>query len=119
MASPCSYHLKGYCKFGAKCRNSHSAAAIRPSHSAQTNVLCLFREPLPAGKVEIEFPNIECVAEAHVLENDRRIVEIKVDTPKQGMWQGVWQTFTQTAKKAFRGKSDHSIGMAVLLIPAG
>jgi hypothetical protein len=87
--------------------------------AAQNTVLCLFREPLPAGKVEIEFPNIECVAEAHVSEDDRRIVEIKVDNPKQGVSQGVWQTITQTAKKAFRGKSDDSIGMAVLLIPAG
>ena len=106
MASPCSFHLKGKCKFGAKCRDSHSA---------QNTVLCLFREPLPAGKVEIEFPNIEFVAEAHVSEDDRRIVEIKVDPPKQGMLQGAWET----AKKAFRGKSDDSIGTAVLLIPAG
>ena len=87
--------------------------------AAQNTVLCLFREPLPDGKVEVEFPNIECVAEAHVSEDDRRIVEIKVDNPKQGVSQGVWQTIRQTAKKAFRGKSDDSIGMAVLLIPAG
>jgi hypothetical protein len=109
MASPCSFHLKGNCKFGAKCRYSHSA---------QNTVLCLFREPLPAGKVEIEFPNIECMAEAHVSEDDRRILELriaKIDPPKQGVLQGVWQT----AKKAFRGKSDDPIGMAVLLIPAG
>ena len=108
MASPCSFHLKGNCKFGAKCRYSHSA---------QNTVLCLFREPLPAGKVEIEFSNIECVAEAHVSEDDRRILELKIakiDPPKQGMFQGIYQKV-----KNVMGTSGDSIGTAVLLIPAG
>ena len=38
MASLCSFHLKGNCKHGARCRNSHSGAggalALRPSHGA-------------------------------------------------------------------------------------
>ncbi len=102
MASPCSFHLKGNCKFGAKCRYSHSA---------QNNVLCLFREPLLAGKVEIEFPNIECVAEANVSEDDRRIVEIKINPPKQGRIANFFTWMT--------GKPDDSIGTAVLLVPAG
>ena len=85
--------------------------------AAQKAVLCLFREPLPAGKVEIETLNIECEAEARVWDHDCRIVEINVCPPKQSSFQKGWQVFTGAVKGAF-WKSDDPTGVAELVIPA-
>ena len=85
--------------------------------AAQTTVLCLFREPLPAGKVEIAILNIECVAEAHVWDSDRRIVEININPPKQSSFQKGWQ-FIKGAVNGALWKSDDPTGVAELVIPA-
>ena len=89
--------------------------------AAQTTVLCLFREPLPAGKVEIAILNIECVAEAHVWDSDRRIVEININPPQQSAFQQGWQHFKGAVKVAVNGalwKSEDPTGVAELVIPA-
>ena len=85
--------------------------------AAQNTVLCLFREPLPAGKVEIAILNIECVAEAHVWDSDRRIVEININPPKQSSLQKGWQ-FIKVAVNGELGKSEDPTGVAELGIPA-
>jgi hypothetical protein len=85
--------------------------------AAQKTVLCLFREPLPAGKVEIATLNIECVADAHVWDHDCRIVEININPPKQSSLQQGWQ-FIKGAVKGALWKSDDPTGVAELVIPA-
>jgi len=89
--------------------------------AAAKTVLCLFREPLPAGKVEIAILNTEGVAEAHVWDHDRRIVEINVNPPKQSSLQQGWQNFKGAVKVAVNGalgKSEDPTGVAELGIPA-
>jgi hypothetical protein len=85
--------------------------------AAQNTVLCLFREPLPAGKVEIAILNIECLAEAHVWDSDRRIAEININPPKQSSLQKGWQFFKVAVNGAL-GKSEDPTGVAELGIPA-
>jgi uncharacterized protein YegL len=53
MASLCSFHLKGNCKYGTRCKNSHSAAggvlAIRPVRENEHHRLSLLPTPLIQG----------------------------------------------------------------------
>ena len=78
---------------------------------AATTILCLFREPLPAG---IVVSPTGVVAQVRVEGDDRRVAEVTVEKPKN-------QSFAERAASALGsalGRGD-ALGTVELVIPAG
>jgi len=75
---------------------------------ATTTILCLFREPLPAG---IVVSPTDGVANVRVEEDDRRVIEITVEQAKEGYWEQV-----KNKAKSFWANAS---GKVELVLPAG
>ena len=77
---------------------------------ATTTVMCLFREPLPPGKVS---STTASVTEVHVEEDDRRVAEITIKKPEKSLAD----QFTAFGRR-FVG-ADAKLGNVELVIPEG
>jgi hypothetical protein len=84
-----------------------------------TTVLCLFREPLPPGKLSSTTAG---VTEVHVEEDGRCVAEITIKKPEKGGVIGI--AFSSLASSAVRFASpwigvNDALGEAELVLPAG
>jgi hypothetical protein len=81
---------------------------------ATTTVLCLFREPLPPGKVS---STTACVTEVHVEEDDRRVAEITIKKPEKSLADQVAGKVMALGRR-FVG-ADGELDNLELVLPAG
>ena len=79
-----------------------------------TTVMCLFREPLPAGKVNSPTAG---VTEVRVEEDDRRVAEITIKKPEQSLADHVAGKVLAFGRM-FVG-ADAKLGNFELVLPAG